>query len=80
MLVVRGHRGVVVASDASDGTFAEAIDHAVGIARVPNEITQMIDRVRITTAIDVGQHRIERLEVRVDIGNQRVAHGVVTST
>ena len=34
----------------------------------------MIGRVDVAATADVGEHGVERREVRVDVGDQRVAH------
>ena len=35
----------------------------------------MIGRVDIRAPRDVRQHRVERWQIRVDVGDERVAHG-----
>ena len=55
VLVVSRDGRVVVAGDASDASLAEQGDYLVRPRRITGEIAEVIDRVKVGAAIDVGE-------------------------
>ena len=73
VLVIGRDRRVVVAGDAGNPPLGESSHDLVRPRRVSDEIAEMIRRVGPLLR-DVGQHGVERGEVAVNIGDQRVSH------
>src|SRR5688500_68573 len=74
VLVVRGDRGVVVAGDARDGEGDEHLDDLVRPRRIADEIAKVVCRTHALARRDVPQHRLERWQIRVNVGDEGVAH------
>src|ERR1700693_4688667 len=74
VLVIGGHRRVVVAANAGNRPLAEQRYYLIWPRGVAGEIAEMIDGVDVLARIDVGQDGAQCREVGVDIGDQRVAH------
>ena len=64
-------RGVVIAADADRPDLDEASDHAVRIGAVADDVAELPDGV---DRAGVGEDRIERHEVAVDVREDRDAH------
>ena len=75
VLVVRRDGRVVVAGNPADAPQNQALHHLVRMRGIPDEITKVKNRIRVSTAVDVGEHRVQRMQVRVNVGDEGVAHG-----
>ena len=72
VLVPGGDGGVVVAGHAGDAAAPDPLDGLVGPRGVAHEVAEMVgDQPR--PCLDAGQHGLEGREVRVDVGDERVA-------
>ena len=63
---------VVVAADRGDAERPNALDHASRIGSVAHEIAEAVDLGNACRS-DVGEHRIERRQVAVHVGEERDA-------
>lgn len=59
VLVMRRHRRVVVARHAGDARRDDAFDDLVRLARIPDEVTQVIRRRDVRTRGNIGERRVE---------------------
>ena len=72
VLVVRRDRRVVVARDAGIPLLDDSRDDLVRPWRVADEIAEVVRRVDVARARDVREHRIERRQVGVNVGDECV--------
>jgi hypothetical protein len=75
VLVVGGHRGIIVARHTGDPTLVQARHDLVGPGRVPHEVPQVVDGGGVAAAVHVRENGVQRREVPVDVGEER-EHGV----
>ena len=66
---------VVVAAHKGGAQPANALDHLVWIGAIPNRVAEVPHCVVLGCQLE---HRMERLEVRVDVGKQQRAHQVLS--
>ena len=69
-----GRLVVVAADDGDRAQPANAIDDAVGLAAVADEIAE--HQQAIPAALDRGKDGLERVEVRVDVGEDKIGRHV----
>src|SRR5690606_37985034 len=68
-----GDRHVVVAAERDVRLAADKLAAGVGVRAVADDVAQAPDLVDVLT-FDLGDHRLEGLEVAVDVGDDRDAH------
>ena len=69
------HLVMIAAHDSGRRQSAHAVDHGVGVGAVADQIAEDEGLV-VSTSLRMAQNRFERLEVRVNIGQDEIAHRI----
>src|SRR6478735_4966044 len=74
MLVIGRDGRIVVACDPRDLPLTKKGDDFIRPRRVPGEITEVVGRIDVPAASDVGEDRLQRGKIRVNVGYECIPH------